>query len=170
MPGPLCIPEPAAFSLLTPDSLMHLMRPMCPCLKCAPAVYHEPSALPPSLQKNLTPQSLTTVWPAPAVAGLFFMNMCMPSRPKHPMSLVQNWFMMEQCRIPGDSETIFPLDCQMDQVGRFEPYDVYASFASSGPTTNCQSCLAQTVPLALRATQHQHQAWVPNWRPESRRG
>ncbi len=30
----------------------------------------------------------------------------------------KNWFMSEQCRIPGDRVTQFPMDCALDQVGR----------------------------------------------------
>eukprot|EP00955_Chlamydomonas_euryale_P004989 53076-Chlamydomonas_euryale.AAC.1 len=30
----------------------------------------------------------------------------------------KNWFMMEQCRIPGDTVTQFPIECHFDQVSR----------------------------------------------------
>lgn len=30
----------------------------------------------------------------------------------------KNWFMSEQCRIPGDKVTQFPLECALDQVCR----------------------------------------------------
>ncbi len=36
--------------------------------------------------------------------------------PKLKCFCYKNWFMMEQCRIPGDKETQFPLDCELDQV------------------------------------------------------
>ena len=29
----------------------------------------------------------------------------------------KNWFMMDQCRIPGDKVTSFPIECHLDQVG-----------------------------------------------------
>ncbi|KAG2487324.1 hypothetical protein HYH03_014041 [Edaphochlamys debaryana] len=35
----------------------------------------------------------------------------------------KNWFMSEQCRIPGDKTTQFPLDCALDQV--FRPKVLY---------------------------------------------
>jgi len=35
--------------------------------------------------------------------------------PKMQCFCYKNWFMMEQCRIPGDKATVFPMECQLDQ-------------------------------------------------------
>ena len=37
--------------------------------------------------------------------------------PKLHCFCYKNWFMMDQCRIPGDKITMFPLECPLDQVG-----------------------------------------------------
>ena len=36
--------------------------------------------------------------------------------PKLKCFCYKNWFMSEQCRIPGDKVTKFPMDCALDQV------------------------------------------------------
>ncbi|KXZ42178.1 hypothetical protein GPECTOR_190g297 [Gonium pectorale] len=43
--------------------------------------------------------------------------------PKLRCFCFKNWFMSEQCRIPGDKVTQFPLDCALDQV--FRPKVLY---------------------------------------------
>ncbi|KAL6749493.1 nucleotide-diphospho-sugar transferase-domain-containing protein [Haematococcus lacustris] len=35
--------------------------------------------------------------------------------PKLQCFCYKNWFMMEQCRIPGDRATVYPMECQLDQ-------------------------------------------------------
>ncbi|GIL87771.1 hypothetical protein Vretimale_13060 [Volvox reticuliferus] len=69
--------------------------------------------------KNMPPQ-LKQVYRAVAVALILKRTLIFP---RLRCFCFKNWFMSEQCRIPGDKVTQFPLDCALDQI--FRPKVLY---------------------------------------------
>ncbi|GIL65415.1 hypothetical protein Vafri_19165 [Volvox africanus] len=69
--------------------------------------------------KNMPPQ-LKQVYRAVAMAMILKRTLIFP---RLRCYCFKNWFMSEQCRIPGDKVTQFPLDCALDQV--FRPKVLY---------------------------------------------
>ncbi|GFR46128.1 hypothetical protein Agub_g7646 [Astrephomene gubernaculifera] len=69
--------------------------------------------------KNMPPQ-LRQVYRAIAAALALNRTLIFP---RLRCYCFKNWFMSEQCRIPGDKVTKFPLDCALDQV--FRPKVLY---------------------------------------------
>eukprot|EP00198_Chlamydomonas_reinhardtii_P011930 XP_001701267.1 predicted protein [Chlamydomonas reinhardtii] len=69
--------------------------------------------------KNMPPQ-LQQMYRAMAVAMVLNRTLIFPTLKCY---CFKNWFMSEQCRIPGDKVTQFPLECALDQV--FRPKVLY---------------------------------------------
>ncbi|KAG2422501.1 hypothetical protein HXX76_015970 [Chlamydomonas incerta] len=69
--------------------------------------------------KNMPPQ-LQQMYRAMAVAAVLNRTLIFPTLKCY---CFKNWFMSEQCRIPGDKVTQFPLECALDQV--FRPKVLY---------------------------------------------
>ncbi|GLC65037.1 hypothetical protein PLESTF_000239600 [Pleodorina starrii] len=69
--------------------------------------------------KNMPPQ-LKQVYRAVAVSMVLNRTLIFP---RMRCYCFKNWFMSEQCRIPGDKVTQFPLDCALDQI--FRPKVLY---------------------------------------------